>query len=275
MNSPAQTAARESPLEDQTAPDGDGVKSPDLEDLEKAIRYPFQNISLLLRALTHRSHVRESPPAEGRRSNEQMEFLGDAILGFLVSEDLLARFPGFSEGRLSKLKAHRVSAAHLYPVAQKIALGNYLQLGKGEERTGGRTKKTLLVDALEALVAALYLDGGLEVSRQFVRHFVLEPFSGEPFQTVDYKSELQEFLQVHHGPQPHYVVVREQGPQHRKIFTVEVRVGKELLAQAEGNSKKAAQQAAAQMALAKLREDSFGTASHKTGGREGRRRSRR
>ncbi len=272
MNSTAQTALPDSRM---GLPARSVRKSPDLEDLERAIQYRFRDSSLLLLALTHRSHVRESKTAEDRLSNEQMEFLGDAILGFLVSENLLQRFPGSSEGQLSKQKAHLVSAAHLYPIAQTIALGSYLRLGKGEEQSGGRSKKTLLVDALEALVAVLYLDGGMEAARQFVRRFVLEPAGGEPFHTVDYKSELQEFLQIRHAPQPHYVVVGEQGPQHSKIFAVEVRVGKDLLAQAQGDTKKAAQQAAAQIALAQLREDLFDTANRETGGKEGRRGSRR
>ena len=164
-------------------------------DLESAIGYSFRNPSLLVRALTHRSHAQESAASKGILPNEQMEFLGDAILGFLVSEALVQQFPDCSEGRLSKLKAQLVSAAHLYTAAQRIALGEFLRLGKGEEQSGGRAKKTLLVDALEALVAALYLDDGLEAARTFVRRFVLGSDNWEQLPTVDYKSELQEFLQ--------------------------------------------------------------------------------
>ena len=225
-------------------------------DLESAIGYSFRNPSLLVRALTHRSHAQESAASKGILPNEQMEFLGDAILGFLVSEALVQQFPDCSEGRLSKLKAQLVSAAHLYTAAQRIALGEFLRLGKGEEQSGGRAKKTLLVDALEALVAAIYLDDGLEATRTFVRRFVLESANWEQLPTVDYKSELQEFLQGRHAPPPRYVVVRERGPEHHKVFTVQIRLRGEELAQADGDSKKAAQQAAAQIALAKLREGS-------------------
>ena len=157
-----------------------------------------------------------------------------------------------------------VSATHLYPAAQKIALGRFLRLGKGEERSGGRTKKALQVNALEALVAAVYLDGGLEAARGFVNRWILEGMDGEPIQTGDYKSELQELLQRWHAPQAHYVVARERGPEHNKVFTVQVRIGSERLAEAEGDTKKAAQQAAARIALAKLREKQFDTEGTKT-----------
>jgi len=240
------------------------AESGGLEDLETAIGYCFQNPQLLVQSLTHSSRRQEASRPEEESSNEQMEFLGDSILGFLVSDVLVQRFPGFSEGQLSKLKAHLVSAMHLYPAAQKIALGRFLRLGKGEERSGGRTKKALQVNALEALVAAVYLDGGLEPARSFVKRWILGGMDGEPIQTADYKSELQELLQRWHAPQPRYVVARERGPEHNKVFTVQVRMGSERLAEAEGDSKKAAQQAAAQIALAKLREKQFDNEDRKT-----------
>jgi ribonuclease-3 len=193
-----------------------------------------------------------------------MEFLGDAILGFLVSEALVERLPECAEGRLSKLKAHLVSAAHLYSVAQAIQLGRFLLLGKGEEQSGGRAKRTLLVDALEALVAAVYQDGGIEAARGFVRHYILESVHWDQLQSVDYKSALQEFLQGRRDPPPRYIVVRERGPEHHKIFTVQIRLRGEELAQADGDSKKAAQQAAAQLALAKLRENRIGHRDRET-----------
>jgi len=233
-------------------------------ELEHSIGYCFRNVALLERALTHRSHVQESAGANGNHPNEQMEFLGDAILGFLVSEALVERFPDGAEGRLSKLKAHLVSAAHLHSIAQEIAIGRFLRLGKGEEQSGGREKKTLLVDALEALVAALYLDGGLEPARAFVRRYVLDPVDWEQHRTADYKSELQELLQGRRDPPPRYVVVRERGPEHHKVFTVQIRLRGEELAEADGDSKKAAQQAAAQLALAKLREIPIGHRDPKT-----------
>ncbi|MBI4464664.1 MAG: ribonuclease III [Acidobacteria bacterium] len=222
-------------------------------ELEQTIGYCFTDEGPLVRALTHRSYVRESPAGESE-SNEQMEFLGDSILGFLVSEVLVRQFPQATEGQLSKLKAQLVSSRHLCPVARQMALGQYLRLGKGEEQSGGRTKRALLVDALEALLAAIYLDGGMEPARVFVQRWVFQAADWQALQAADYKSELQELLQEWHAPPARYVVIQERGPEHQKIFTVQIRVGSQTLAQGEGESKKAAQQEAAQMALARLRE---------------------
>lgn len=230
-----------------------------LLELEKTIGYSFEKPELLSRALTHSSHTQQSSEEPEELSNEQMEFLGDSILGFLVSEVLVGMFPEHSAGRLSKLKGHLVSSAHLHEVARKIQLGRFLRLGKGEEQSGGRTKKALLVNALEALVAALYGDGGLEAARGFLHRFILKEIDWEQIQTADYKSELQEWLQARRAPPPHYVVVQERGPEHSKVFTVQVCVGSDRLAEGDGESKKAAQQAAAQMALSKLRGNQFGT----------------
>ncbi|HEY7680568.1 MAG TPA: ribonuclease III [Terriglobia bacterium] len=215
--------------------------------LEKTIGYRFDQPDLLLQALTHRSHP------EGA-ANERMEFLGDSILGFLVSEALVDRFPEFREGQLSKLKARLVSAAHLHPVAERLELGRYLRLGKAEDQRGDRSNRALVVDTLEALVAALYRDGGLAPTRRFVEQWILDSVDWQQVPTVDYKTELQEWLQQRHSPPPRYIVVREQGPEHRKIFTVELRVAGERIAQGEGASKKAAEQVAAQIALSHLRE---------------------
>jgi ribonuclease-3 len=215
--------------------------------LEKTIGYRFDQPDLLLQALTHRSHP------EGA-ANERMEFLGDSILGFLVSEALVDRFPEFREGKLSKLKARLVSAAHLHPVAERLELGRYLRLGKAEDQRGDRSNRALVVDTLEALVAALYRDGGLAPTRRFVEQWILDSVDWQQVPTVDYKTELQEWLQQRHAPPPRYIVVREQGPEHRKIFTVELRVAGERIAQGEGASKKAAEQVAAQIALSHLRE---------------------
>jgi ribonuclease-3 len=224
------------------------------KDLEDIIGYRFGNPEWLLQALTHRSHTEEVPVPGGELANEQMEFLGDSILGFLVSEALVDRFPEEREGRLSKLKAHLVSAAHLQPVAERLEIGRFLLLGKGEEQTGGRAKRALLVDTLEALVAALYRDGGMEPVRQFDRHWVLDSVDWEQPPTADHKSALQEWLQERHAAPPRYRVVRERGPEHKKVFTVELRIGSDAVAQAEGESKKSAEQAAAQIALSRLRE---------------------
>jgi ribonuclease-3 len=227
----------------------------DLDALEDAAGHRFADREILRRALTHSSHVHEQSLMGGQftaRDNEQLEFLGDSVLGFVISEDLLQRHPEAAEGRLSKLKAHLVSAAWLHEAAQRLRLGEYLELGRGEEMSGGRAKKTLLVDALEALIAALYLDGGMEPARRFIQRFVVAPgiseaVAGEqPHQDLtDYKSALQEFAQARRLPPPRYVIVRERGPEHSKTFTVEARVGREWVGQAEGNTKKSAAQKAA------------------------------
>jgi ribonuclease-3 len=226
----------------------------DLDALETAAGYRFAHRPILRRALTHSSHVHEQAPASGpdaARDNEQLEFLGDAVLGFLISEELLQHHPEAAEGRLSKMKAHLVSAAWLHEAALRLELGEYLQLGRGEEMSGGRTKKTLLVDALEALIAAVYLDGGLEAARDFVDRCIVAPRVSDGAADAltsgltDYKSALQELAQARRLPQPRYVIVRERGPEHSKTFTVEVRVGREWVGQAEGFTKKGAAQKAA------------------------------
>jgi len=236
-----------------------------LENLETALGHHFQNRDILIRALTHSSRVHERPaaPEEAAADNEQMEFLGDSVLGFLISEALVARFPSYPEGRLSKLKAHLVSAAHLYRVALKLDLGPYLYLGRGEEMSGGRAKRTLLVDCLEALIAAAYLDGGIVAARQLVGRGVIGDGEGAgpggeipDTPIVDFKSALQELAQARKLPPPRYVIVKEHGPEHAKTFTMEARVGHEWKGQAEGGSKKSAAQNAARDVLEKLREQS-------------------
>jgi ribonuclease-3 len=233
--------------------------SADAENLEKALGHTFRNRELLDRALTHKSRIYEKS-AEGETSgdNEQLEFLGDAILGFAVSECLVRRFTSFPEGRLSKLKAHLVSAAHLYEVAQELRLGEYLLLGRGEEMSGGREKKALLSDAVEALIAALYLDAGLAAATEFIEARVIGP-SGPSDDSLesgatDYKSALQEMAQSLKLPPPRYAITAEEGPEHSKTFTVEVRVGKDWVSQAQGLSKKSAGQKAAQQVLVQLSE---------------------
>jgi ribonuclease-3 len=228
-----------------------------LEVLETRLGYRFQNRGLLNRALTHKSRAFEAAASDGGSAGdyEQMEFLGDAVLGFLISDLLVSRYPSYPEGRLSKLKAYLVSANHLFQVAQRIELGQHLLLGRGEELSGGREKRALLGDALEALIAAMYMDGGIEPARQFVQSCVVEDFDSAGNQdeslVVDYKSALQEAAQALGLAMPRYVIVRESGPEHRKMFTVEARVGN-WAERAEGSSKKAAGQKAAQLVLAQL-----------------------
>jgi ribonuclease-3 len=190
------------------------------------------------------------------------EFLGDAVLGFLTSQELFQRFPNFREGQLSKLRAHLVSEKHLIQVARRLELGEYLRLGRGEEKSGGRHKTAMLVDALEAILAALFLDRGLETVRRVVLREILAPelerlaHSGNALPLTDYKSALQEKLQAAGRPQPLYVLVKEHGPEHRKVFTVEARLrpsgapsSSEFVGRAEGSTKKNAEQDAARQVL--------------------------
>jgi ribonuclease-3 len=225
-----------------------------METLEELLGHPFRNRELLERSLTHKSRVYEKNAEDPATDNEQFEFLGDAILGFLVSEALVSQHPAFPEGRLSKLKAHLVSASHLHQVALRLDLGHHLLLGRGEEMSGGREKKALLANALEALIAALYLDAGMEP----VRAFVVQRIVGEAHlpeegaQLTDYKSALQEMAQALKLPQPRYSIVEERGPEHAKTFLVEVRLGQDWISRAEGLSKKTAGQKAAQQILQQL-----------------------
>jgi ribonuclease-3 len=232
--------------------------------LEQRIQYRFSDPEMLRRALTHSSLANESRGAgTPMGDNEQLEFLGDSVLGFLIAEALVQRFPGQTEGDLSRQKAHLVSAAHLHGVARRIDLGSFLDLGRSEEMSGGRAKKTLLVDALEAVIAAVYLDGGVDAARAFVRDFVLDaPLGNDEDAGTDiqpaitnFKSALQELAQSLHLPQPRYAIVRERGPEHSKVFTVEVRVGKDWSGQADGRTKKIAAQRAARGVYERLRQE--------------------
>jgi ribonuclease-3 len=223
--------------------------------IEAALGHAFRDRELLRRALTHKSLAHEQAPGAG--DNELLEFLGDAVLGFLVSEALVAAHPDASEGTLSKLKARLVSAAHLHQVARRLDLGRHLLLGHGEDLSGGRLKRNLLSDAMEALIAAVYLDGGVEAARALVARHVLEETAGPDGAPEDagqdHKSLLQEAAQTWNLPPPRYHTVREQGPEHAKTFTVEVRVGQEWVEQAEGASKKSAGQQAAQRLIERIR----------------------
>ncbi len=218
--------------------------------------YHFTNPSLLLEALTHKSYVNERR-TERRTHNERLEFLGDAVLSLIVSEYLARRYPEFSEGALSKLKATLVSEASLTAAARRLNLGARLQLGRGEELSDGRDKASLLADALEAAIAAVYLDGGFEASRSFtlevltheLRH--IDSLQEEPGGD-DYKTRFQEWCQKRYDVLPRYVIVRETGPDHKKLFEVEVQVQDSVFGIGHGSSKKEAEQAAAQQALGRL-----------------------
>ncbi len=238
----------------------------EVSSLEKTVGHFFTSPALLNQALTHSSQAREAETLRAADSgrvadNEQLEFLGDAVLGLVTTEELFRRFPEFTEGQLSKLRAHLVSKNHLIHVAEELELGQYLRLGRGEEKSGGRSKAAILVDALEAIIGAVYLDAGLETTRSLIlKHIVLpelEQFvsSGQAATVTDYKSALQERLQAVGRPQPAYVLVKETGPEHKKTFTIEARLLEsgeerpEFVARAEGPTKKNAEQLAARQVL--------------------------
>jgi len=224
-----------------------------IEDLQFELRYTFRDGQLLVKALTHSSHANERAVTHG--DNEQLEFLGDSVLGFLVSDFLFRAHPRLTEGQLSKLKGFFVSSANLVKYAERINLGDYLQLGRGEEKTGGRTKQALLVDALEAILGAIYLDGGIEEVRRIILNFVepqIEDVGNSDRQLQDFKTALQEELQAQHRGPAEYTVTSEDGPDHQKLFTVEVTANGEPLAQGIGLTKKAAEQAAARQALERV-----------------------
>ncbi len=224
-----------------------------LQDLEIELGYTFKNAALLEQALTHSSHANER--GTGLGDNEQLEFLGDSVLGFLVSDFLFRAHPNLTEGQLSKLKGFFVSSANLVKYAERVHLGNYLQLGRGEEKTGGRTKQALLVDGLEAVLGAIYLDSGIEEARRVMLRFFepqIEDVEESERQLTDFKTELQEQLQSRHLGRAEYAVASEEGPDHQKLFTVEVIIDGESAARGVGLTKKAAEQAAAREALERV-----------------------
>jgi ribonuclease-3 len=231
-----------------------------LEELEQALGHRFTDRALLVRAVTHSSSANETQGPEagsGAIDNERLEFLGDAVLGWLVSDWIFARFGSFSEGQLSVVKNHLVSAAHLLDVAHRLDLGRYLQLGRGEETAGGRSKQRLLVNAFEAVLAAVYLDGGPDPARSLLSRFLIPDDealtrlagAGPP---QDFRAELERLARDRQLPRPVYAVLHENGPGHARVFTVEVRVGREVAA-AEGSSKKVASHNAARAVCRMLR----------------------
>ena len=229
----------------------------ELEPLERQIGYRFKDRGLLEHALTHRSRVHEDASG-GVFDNDSMEFLGDSVLGFVIADMLFRQFPQHNEGQKSKLKASIVSAASLARLGERINLGEFLILGRGEEKTGGRRKLALISDCYEALIAAIYLDGGIEPARTFIeRQFAsliqeARRTGAHATFTEDYKSALQEWLQSHDRGLPAYRLAGEIGPAHRRLFDVEVVVNGVPVARAEGKSKKEAAQAAAKLALDRL-----------------------
>ncbi|MES1254218.1 MAG: ribonuclease III [Acidobacteriota bacterium] len=226
----------------------------EFDALQAAIGYRFRDRGLLEHALTHTSRANEDATG-GVVDNESLEFLGDALLGFVVADVLFHEFPDFDEGQKSKVKASLVSTTTLGRQAERLGLGDHLLLGRGEEKTGGRRKQALLADGYEALIAAIYLDGGIEHARAFVvREFA--PLVGDVRRHggagQDYKSALQELVQLRHAQLPEYRLVGTAGPDHRKRFQVAVVVNGDVMAEADGSSKKEAEQEAARLAIEKF-----------------------
>jgi ribonuclease-3 len=222
-----------------------------IEQCEKKLRYTFKNKDLLLQALTHSSFAYENQN-DDITDNEVLEFLGDSVLGLVITDFLCSSYPDLSEGELSKLKSAAASTSALDYFARKLRLEKCLRLGKGEEKSGGRKKKTILAGAYEAIIAAIYLDGGIDSASIFIRRNMVPLFKKinvKKFFVDNYKSALQEHLQKENSSAPFYRTVTTTGPDHKKSFVVEVFSDHKLLAKATGNSKKEAEKKAAQKAL--------------------------
>jgi ribonuclease-3 len=226
----------------------------EFDEIETRIGYRFKDRGLLEHAMTHKSRAAEDVSG-GVFDNESLEFLGDAVLGLVVADALFRQYPSYDEGQKSKIKASIVSTQALARQAENIQLGDHLILGRGEEKTGGRFKQALLADAYEALIAAIYLDGGIDAAETFLRRELkaaIDAGASRNFVGQDYKSALQERVQALGRPLPEYRIAGEAGPDHRKVFSIEVVVGGEVLGAASGKAKKEAEQEAARLALERL-----------------------
>ena len=218
----------------------------DIQKLQERMHYQFKEPMLLHRALSHSSYINERQ--NEYQSNERLEFLGDSVLGFITAEYYYSQFKAYPEGDLTKLRAATVCEKSLFGFAQELGLGEYLLLGKGEVCTGGRERPSILADAFEAVIAAVYLDGGMEEARRFVLSYVKKAEdTPDPFR--DYKTKLQEIIQKNPEENVEYVHVGETGPDHDKRFTVEVHLNSNVIGRGVGKSKKLAEQEAAHEAL--------------------------
>jgi len=222
-----------------------------IKDLETAIGYRFRNIQLLQNALTHSSYANERWH-NSLLSNERLEFLGDSVLGMLVAEYLYRTFPDRPEGELTRMRADMVCEHTLATVANKIGLGEHLMLGHGEERLGGRSRESILADATESVIAACFLDGGLEAAAQFVKRYILVEVPVTRPNNMDYKTALQELVQQKKNQTLSYALVGQSGPDHDKQFDVEVSLNGTVVGTGSGRSKKRAEQMAAKAAIEKL-----------------------
>ena len=222
-----------------------------IKDLETAIGYRFRNIQLLQNALTHSSYANERWH-NSLLSNERLEFLGDSVLGMLVAEYLYKNFPDRPEGELTRMRADMVCEHTLAEVANKIGLGSHLMLGHGEERLGGRSRESILADATESVIAACFLDGGLDAAAQFVQKYILVEVPVTRLNNMDYKTALQELVQQKKNQVLSYALVGQSGPDHDKQFDVAVSLNGSVVGTGSGRSKKRAEQMAAKAAMEKL-----------------------
>ena len=222
-----------------------------IKDLEAAIGYRFKNVMLLQNALTHSSYANEHWH-NSLKSNERLEFLGDSVLGMVVAEYLYQTFPNRPEGDLTRMRADMVCETALAKIAEELDLGSHLLLGNGEEQSGGRKRTSILADAVESVIAASFLDGGMAAAEGFIRRFVLNNAPVDRPANLDYKTALQELVQQKKNQQLTYCLVGESGPDHDKIFTVEVSLNGIVIGSGTGTSKKRAEQDAAKAALEKL-----------------------
>ena len=225
-----------------------------MQELEKKLNYTFRDPNLLSEALSHSSYANEHRSA-GLRSNERLEFLGDSVLGFVTAEFLFVQHPDLPEGDLTRIRAALVCEQSLYEVAQTLHLGDYLLLGKGEESGGGRRRPSILADAVEAVLAAVYLDGGIEKARALIHRVLLDKGQEEVVESRrrDCKTELQELVQRKPNQVLHYELVSESGPDHAKVFAVAVTLNGQTVGLGSGHSKKEAEQSAARCALEQLK----------------------
>lgn len=222
-----------------------------MKELEKKLNYTFKNSELLKNALTHSSYANENR-AEGISSNERLEFLGDSVLGFVTAKHLYSMQPTLSEGKMTRLRAELVCEQSLHGVALDLDLGRYLRMGHGEEKNGGRTRPSILADAVEAVIAAMFLDGGIAAPESFIERMILSPESIEAHHAADYKTELQELVQQKSGQVLTYAPTGESGPDHAKVFSASVSLNGEVIGEGSGRTKKEAEQEAACQALKKL-----------------------
>ena len=230
------------------------LQNVDLKSFEKRIGYTYNNLSILVEALTHSSYANEVN-ASGKREkklpyNERMEFLGDSILSLIVSDHLFRKYPDIPEGELTKVRAALVCEKALHTFAERISLGEYIFVGKGEEKAGGRTKSSILADAFEALIASIYLDGSLAKATEFVMKFIPDTFEKcKNISFHDYKTFLQEVMQKNPEEEIKYEVIEERGPAHNRDFVVEVSINTNVIGRGTAKTKKEAEQLAAREAL--------------------------